>query len=101
MNLTQDDIERLEAMYARMTSREMADELGYSHAHMRQILSRNCISDPMREERERTNGLLRRFWGNGEPRTIAEYLGLSINALRMRARRMGLSLTANQTKLPL
>lgn len=100
MTLTPTEIDRIKSMYARMTIRDLASQFGVSPANMGQILSRNGISKPGEEQRQRTRTYIERFYGRkGEATTIAQYLGMSIDALRMRVKRMGL--TAGQTRLPL
>jgi len=99
MDLTPAQIEAFEAMRGHMTCREIAAELGLKPDHVRQICSRYGIANPKRIKLEKENEQIRRFWGHGEPKTIAEFIGISCRALRMRIKRMGL--TTNQTKLEL
>jgi predicted nucleic acid-binding protein len=96
MQLTPDEIDLAKALYERMTIPEIAAEFSairgrkISRALMEKTLSQHGIEDPKRIASQGKNTDIRRFWGKGEPQTIAEFVELKPDALRMRVKRLGL-----------
>ena len=100
MQLSPNDIDRIEAMLHHMTFKEIAEEFGVSHDLMRKTASMYGITDPKLEAKREQNNLIKRWWLRNEPTAIATYLDISLDALRMRVKRLQLP-TSNQTRLPL
>jgi hypothetical protein len=71
------------------TVAEMAERRGITYDAMRQRMSYYgacCLAEQHQERRS----LVRKLWHRGEPSTIASYLNISPDALRVLSRRMGL-----------
>jgi hypothetical protein len=90
MELTANQIELWEALAERMTTREMAHELGISRPLVRKTMSQHGIVHPRRKADIAKRETIRKHYGKGEPSTIAQFLDLSTEALRKRIERMHL-----------
>lgn len=84
MLLTSQQIDRLSIYYRTLTTEQLSIKFYVSHEVMRKTLSTHGIECPRRKANEAKTALIVKLWPRGTPEEIAEYVGLSPDAVRMR-----------------